>query len=151
MDNHIMIYNYSGVLYTIKTYNDVMIKFELEENGSYVRSRVAITLNNVTVMTFLPRGVSLPVFWNESDLLSKKIEESHDPDFKDWSWYVFKLRKVKISGSYFIRESDLQVIKNGKVYGHTMLFDDPVKTPQKRGRLHGVSFPNNNILCGNRQ
>ncbi|AFL96119.1 hypothetical protein CL1_1924 [Thermococcus cleftensis] len=121
----LIIYNYSGVLYVIKAHNDTVMRFELAQKGDYISSHVTVLLNNVTVMTFLPRGTAPPVFWNESEVLSEKVEKSHNPDFKDWNWYVFKLGEVTIRGAYLIRKSDLQVVKDGKVYGHTMLFDDP--------------------------
>ncbi|WP_297093048.1 hypothetical protein [Thermococcus sp.] len=128
----LMFYNYSGVLYRINAYNDTEITFKLKDKGEYIISHVTVLLSNVTVMTFLPKGVSPPIFWNESELISKKTEKSHDTSFKDWMWYVFKLRRVKISGEYLIRKSDLTVIKDKLSYGHTMLFDDP-GNPLKEG------------------
>ena len=129
----LMIYNYSGVLYVIKTYNNTVIRFNLsDENNGYILSHVQIELSNVTVMTVLPKGIHPPSFWNKSEILSTKTEKSHDPDFRDWEWHLFKLKRVKIGGSYLIRKSDLAVIKEGVAYGHTMLFDDP-GNPLKEG------------------
>ncbi|WP_342764463.1 hypothetical protein [Thermococcus sp. 21S9] len=137
----LMIYNYSGVLYIIKTYNDTVIRFNFsDENNGYILSHVQIELSNVTVMTVLPKGVRPPVFWNESEVLSAKTEKSHDPDFKDWTWYVFRLRKVTITGSYLIREADMQVVKNGKAYGHTMLFDNLLHPLEKGSTFSKYPF-----------
>ena len=129
----LMIYNYSGVLYVIKTYNNTAIRFNIsDENNGYILSQVQIELRNVTVMTVLPKGIRPPIFWNTSEVISTKTEESRDPDFKNWVWHVFKLRSVSLEGSYLIRKTDLQVVKDGKVYGHTMLFDSPLH-PLGRG------------------
>jgi|GEM_PF-3812808 len=137
----LMIYNYSGVLYIIKTYNDTTIRFNLSnENNEYILSHVQIELSNATVMTILPNGVRPPVFWNETEVLSAKTEKSHDPDFKDWTWYVFRLRKVTITGSYLIREADMQVVKNGKAYGHTMLFDNLLHPLEKGSTFSKYPF-----------
>ncbi|WP_297435537.1 hypothetical protein [Thermococcus sp.] len=137
----LMIYNYSGVLYVIKTYNDTVIRFNLsDENNGYIISHVQIELTNVTVMTVLPKGVHPPAFWKEVDVLSAKTEKSHDPDFKDWTWYMFKLREVTITGSYLIREADMQVVKNGKAYGHTMLFDNPLHPIEKGSTFSKYPF-----------
>lgn len=134
----LMIYNYSGVLYVVKTHNDTVIRFDLsDENNGYILSHVQIELNNVTVMTVLPKDIRPPAFWNETEVLSAKTEKSHDPDFKDWTWYVFRLRKVTITGSYLIREADMQVIKDGKAYGHTMLFDNPLH-PLENGSTFSI-------------
>ncbi|WP_456420560.1 hypothetical protein [Thermococcus sp.] len=137
----LMIYNYSGVLYVIKTYNDTVIRFNLsDENNGYILSHVQIELTNVTVMTVLPKGVHPPAFWKETEVLSAKTEKSHDPDFKDWIWHVFKLREVTITGSYLIRESDMQVVKDGKAYGHTMLFDSPLHPLEKGSAFSRYPF-----------
>jgi len=131
----LMIYNYSGVLYVIKTYNNTAIRFNLsDENNGYILSHVQIELSNVTVMTVLPKGVHPPIFWNKSEVLSEKTEKSHEPGFNGWTWYVFKLQKVTLTGSYLIREADMQVVKDEKAYGHTMLFDDPLH-PLEKGSM----------------
>ncbi|CAD5244323.1 hypothetical protein [Thermococcus camini] len=137
----LMIYNYSGVLYVIKTYNDTVIRFNLsDENNEYIISHVQIELTNVTVMTVLPKGVHPPAFWKDVDVLSAKTEKSHDPDFKDWTWYIFKLREVTITGSHLIREADMQVVKDGKAYGHTMLFDSPLHPLEKGSAFSKYPF-----------
>ncbi len=149
----LMFYNYSGVLYIIKAYNDTEVIFKLKDEGEYINSHVTVLLNNVTVMTFLPKDVSPPIFWNESELISRKTEKSHDPNFKDWEWHVFKLKRVKISGSYLIRKSDLAVIKDGVSYGHTMLFDDP-GNPLKEGEtftMYPFSVTTDKITINNKK
>jgi hypothetical protein len=137
----LMIYNYSGVLYVIKTYNNTAIRFNIsDENNGYILSQVQIELRNVTVMTVLPKGIRPPIFWNTSEVISTKTEESRDPDFKNWVWHVFKLRSVSLGGSYLIRKTDLQVVKDGEVYGHTMLFDSPLHPLGRGGSFSRYPF-----------
>ncbi|WP_297458774.1 hypothetical protein [Thermococcus sp.] len=133
----LMIYNYSGVAYVIQAHNDTEVIFKLKDQGRYIHSHVTVLLSNVTIMTILPRGVSPRIFWNESELISERTEKSHEFNFKNWTWYIFELRTVKIGGAYTIRKKDLQVIRDGIAYGHTMLFDDP-GNPLKEGEVFTV-------------
>ncbi|WP_258084312.1 hypothetical protein [Thermococcus thermotolerans] len=122
----ILIYNYSGVLYIIKTYGSTTLEFHLKRDGRFVDVTAEIILKNVNVSAFLPPGISPPSFWNESKVISTKVMKSHYPGFEDWKWYIFHLRELTIVGKYRIRVNDSMVIKDGTVYGHTMLWDDPM-------------------------
>jgi len=122
----ILVYNYSGVLYIIKTYGSTTLKFHLKGDGRFVDVTAEIILKNVNVSAFLPPGISPPSFWNESEIISMNAVKSHYPGFEDWKWHIFHLRELTITGKYRIRVNDSMVIKDGTVYGHTMLWDDPM-------------------------
>ncbi|KUH34104.1 hypothetical protein APY94_03300 [Thermococcus celericrescens] len=122
----ILVYNYSDVLYIIKTYGSTILKFHLKGDGRFVDVTAEIILKNVNVSAFLPPGISPPSFWDESKVISMKTVNSHYPGFEDWKWYIFHLRELTIAGKYRIRVNDSIVIKDGTVYGHTMLWDDPM-------------------------
>jgi len=115
------------VAYIIKAYGSTTARFSLERDGQFVEVRAEIILENVNVSAFLPPGVSPPRFWDESQVLSSKTVESHDPEFNGWKWHVFHLKELTITGNYLIRVNDSMVVKEGTVYGHTMLWDDPMK------------------------
>ncbi|BAD84512.1 hypothetical membrane protein, conserved [Thermococcus kodakarensis KOD1] len=127
----LMVYNYSGVLYILRTFNDTIVEFRLKKERDYIRSNVQVTLYNVSISTTLPKDISPPVFWNESEVIETEVENSHDLGFEDWKWYRFHVKKVVISGEYLIRVKDYHVIKGNMDYGHTMLFDDPANPLNK--------------------
>ncbi|MDK2913534.1 MAG: hypothetical protein PWQ79_449 [Thermococcaceae archaeon] len=127
----LMVYNYSGVLYILRTFNDTIVEFRLKKEGDYIRSNVQVTLYNVSISTTLPKDISPPVFWNESEVIETEVENSHYLGFEDWKWYRFHVKKVVISGEYLIRVKDYHVIKGNVDYGHTMLFDDPANPLNK--------------------
>ncbi|WP_456395848.1 hypothetical protein [Thermococcus sp.] len=151
----ILIYNYSGVLYIAKTYGSTTLKFHLRGDGRFVDVTAEIILKNVNVSAFLPPDISPSSFWNESKVISMKVMKSHYPGFEDWKWYIFHLRELTIAGKYRIRVNDSMVVKDGTVYGHTMLWDDPMSpiingSPfsihPHRTKIKGVQIDNDNVF-----
>ncbi|ASI99567.1 hypothetical protein [Thermococcus celer] len=130
-------YNYSGMLYYGEVYGPVVVRFNLTGDGEFVNVTVEFLLKNVNITTVLPPGYSPLVFWNESDVTSNETAKDHLVGFNDWKWYVFHLRQLRITGKYRIRVNDSMVVKDGVVYGHTMLWDDPEK-PLVNGSLFSV-------------
>jgi len=150
-----LVYNYSDVFYMIRTYGSTTLKFYLKRNVRFVDVTAEMILRNVNVTTFLPSGISPPIFWNESEILSTNTVESHYSGFRDWKWYIFHLRELTIIGKYRIRVNDSMVIKEGVVYGHTMLWDDPM-SPLTNGspfsihpistKIKSVQIDNDNVF-----
>ncbi len=127
------------MLYYGEGYGPVVVRFNLTgDGGEFVNVTAEFLLKNVNITTVLPPGYSPLVFWNESDVTSNETAKDHLVGFNDWKWYVFHLRQLRITGGkYRIRVNDSMVVKDGVVYGHTMLWDDPEK-PLVNGSLFSV-------------
>ncbi|WP_258084311.1 hypothetical protein [Thermococcus thermotolerans] len=120
----ILFYNRSGVLFNIHATGDVFLTFGIErDNGTHLEVAFRLTAYNVTVDVVQKNSTKLPVFWNESQIVSSNISKTKWPGLVE---YKIHMKSLKIAGSYSIRKNDGMVIgPNGKHYGHTFLWYDP--------------------------
>ncbi len=131
-----LIYSVNGTLFRIEAHNDTRIRFEFlgVEEGS-LRVRGIIEMENVTVTSIGLNSTEFPKFWDGGDVISEKLEKSHDVGFLDCVWLVVNLRKLTLVGEYRIRLNDSAVLgMDGAYYGHTFLWVD-TSNPPKTGTI----------------
>ena len=131
-----LIYSVNGTLFRIEAHNDTRVRFEfLGVKEGFLKVRGIIEMENVTVTSIGLNSTEFPKFWDSGDVISEKLEKSHDVGFLDCVWLVVNLRKLTLAGEYRIRLNDSAVLgMNGTYYGHTFLWVD-TSNPPKTGTI----------------
>lgn len=111
-------YIQNGSGYMIKAYSTSYLRFKITEaSADFFRVKAEVVLSNVTILA----NASSPRFWRGEWTINSTCRNNE---------CLYRLKELRITGTYKILRKNNEVVVDGRVYGKTFLWIDPTEPPE---------------------